>query len=89
MPNPQPIQPKAKRLAILTPEEDRVWTDSNAYWEEEGFSRAKADRFAWKELQDVFPRLKEFDGAEPGVAEEPQEEITTIPQHRPGGLPRG
>lgn len=84
MPNPQP-----KRLAMLTPEEDKVWTDSKAYWEEEGFSPLKADKFAWRDLQQVFPRLQEFDGAEPGVAEEPQEEILTIPQHRPGGLPRG
>ena len=53
----------AKRLAKLTPEEDHYWENAFAAEINGGTSDTKADRIAWKETQDRFPRLKGYDGA--------------------------
>lgn len=51
--------------AKLTSEEDAVWTNAFIYWVNEGLSDIKADRKAWEDTVEQFPRLKEYDGALP------------------------
>jgi hypothetical protein len=60
-----PKSPKSpKRLAKLTPEEDKVWTDFFSWYVDSGWTDNKAGRLAWIDLVQVFPRLKDYDGAE-------------------------
>ncbi len=40
---------KPKKIAVLTPEENKAWDED-------------ADQSTWKDLQNEFPRLQEFDG---------------------------
>ena len=57
---------KQRRLATLTPDEDAAWVYAlNYYIEDEGMGDSRADRAAWKDVQQQFPRLKEYDGAKP------------------------
>ena len=56
---------RPKKLATLTPAEDKVWCDTFAAYVDEGMSDAKADRETWKEMLEQFPRLREFDGCKP------------------------
>lgn len=58
----------AKRKALLTAEEDRAWTRAFEFYVNEGNSDARADRLAWKDVQQQFPRLKAFSGAKAGVS---------------------
>jgi hypothetical protein len=50
--------------AKLTPEEDRAWEEAFLLYLDEGKTDAQADRAAWKDVQQQFPRLREFSGAE-------------------------
>lgn len=53
--------------AKLTPEENQSWEALFAYYvDEEALSDNEADAATWKDLQEQFPRLQEFDGAEIG-----------------------
>jgi len=54
---------KPFRLATLTPEEDQAWVKAFVYYLDEGRTDAQADAAAWADLQEQFPRLKDFDGA--------------------------
>jgi hypothetical protein len=53
------------RLTKLTPEEEKAWEHAFCYWANEAATDEKADQEAWKEMQKQFPRLNDFDGAEP------------------------
>lgn len=60
------LRKKHIRLARLTNEEGKAWNDFFAYYvQDEGLSDTAASHKAWKDLQDTFPRLKNFDGALP------------------------
>lgn len=54
--------------ALLTPEEDKAWVYAFNYWLDEGDTEEEADIHAWEEMQQVFPRLAEFDGCLPDTA---------------------
>ena len=58
-----------KRLTKLTPEEDKVWTEFFSLYLKNGWVESEADQNAWTDLLQVFPRLQEFEGAEPQVNE--------------------
>ncbi|MFA5217021.1 DUF2958 domain-containing protein [Sulfuricurvum sp.] len=51
-----------KKLAILTPEEDKDWENAYISNLEEGLDDDEADESAWTELKEMHPRLQEFDG---------------------------
>ena len=53
-----------KKLAKLTPVEDKAWTKAFNYWSMESFDPDEADERAWIAVQNEFPRLKDFDGCE-------------------------
>lgn len=53
-----------RKLAVLTAEEKHAWESYFAFYVDEGLKDDEADSAAWKDLQDEFPRLKEFDGCE-------------------------
>lgn len=52
--------------AKLTPEENRRWEMYFAAFVDEGDTDEAADTKTWELLQQEFPRLQEFDGAEIG-----------------------
>lgn len=52
--------PKGKGVAKLTPEEDRVWVRAFEDAINDGKTDLQADRWAAKEVQKQFPRLKKF-----------------------------
>ena len=56
------MQKQSKRIATLTKAEDALWGKAFSAAVGYGLSDTAADRDAWKELQRVFPRLREFDG---------------------------
>lgn len=55
-----------KRLARLTPEEDRLWV---ALFEHAvhslKYGGLRADAYTWRHLCEAFPRLRKFHGAKP------------------------
>jgi len=57
-----------KRLAVLTQEEDRYWEHAYSEYLNEGQDEGSADEQAWRDCQEMFPRLKEFDGCDPEPA---------------------
>lgn len=57
-----------KRLAVLTEEEDRYWEDVFSEYVNDGRGDDEADEQAWHDCQEMFPRLKDFDGCEPEPA---------------------
>jgi|SRR5579859_1123985 len=54
-----------KRLARFTDEEERAWQHAFAFYLDHGMSDDQADAAAWKDVQEEFPRLKDYDGANP------------------------
>lgn len=56
-----------KKLVILTVEEDKVWSKAFEYHKADGLSDVMADRLAFKDTAECFPRLKAFSGCVPGV----------------------
>ena len=53
-------------LAILDVLEDTTWVDAFTYAKNElHYSDRRADEYAWKQTQEHFPRLREFDGCQP------------------------
>ena len=57
-----------KRLAVLTEEEDRYWEHVFSEYLNDGRDEDDADEQAWLDCQEMFPRLKDFDGCEPEPA---------------------
>jgi len=51
-----------KRIAKLTPEENRSWEFAFAFYLDEGYSDSKADGLTWRDMVLEFPRLKNFAG---------------------------
>jgi len=51
-----------KKLAVLTPEEDKAWETAFLFYQDEGWTDDEADENAWTDLQQTHPRLKAFDG---------------------------
>jgi len=51
-----------KTTTKLTVEEDNVWVKTFAYWICAGKTPAQADYLTWRNMQTLFPRLKDFDG---------------------------
>jgi hypothetical protein len=54
-----------RKLATLTPYEDKCWVFAFCFYLDEGRSDAQADRLAWGELQLEFPRLRRYQGCNP------------------------
>lgn len=54
-----------KRLAQFTGAEEKAWQQAFAVYLDQGMSDDQADAAAWADLQEQFPRLKAYDGAEP------------------------
>ena len=54
-----------KNKATLTAEEDAAWENTFCDAINSGMSEAKADAFIWAQMQDAFPRLRQFDGCTP------------------------
>lgn len=50
------------KKATLTAEEDKAWVNIFEYYINEGKSDTQADKLAWKDLQEQFPRLKNYSG---------------------------
>lgn len=70
--SPRKSKPKARkprrRLAQLTPEEDRAWDVAFEYYgndSDEELTDDEIAELAWKDIVQQFPRLKDFDGALP------------------------
>jgi len=57
-----------KRLAVLTEEEDQYWEHVFTEYMNDGRDEDEADEQAWLDCQEMFPRLKDFDGCEPEPA---------------------
>lgn len=55
----------AKRLAVLTTEENESWEWIFTSLIQGGKTDSEADALAWEEIQSIFPRLKSFDGCKP------------------------
>lgn len=50
------------KLATLSLEENDFWENIFAYYVEEGYDDDEADKLAWEEMQEEFPRLLKYDG---------------------------
>lgn len=58
-----PPAPPKKKLATLTPAEDKAWVAAFAYaLTELHYDPRRADRYAWRDVRKQFPRLAAFDG---------------------------
>jgi hypothetical protein len=53
---------KKRRLARLTPDEDKWWVFLFCYFLDDEFSDAEADARTWIEMCDLFPRLRGYGG---------------------------
>ena len=56
---------RKKRLAKFTIAEDKAWTFAFNYYRDNGNTSLQADRKAWRDVQDEFPRLRKYEGARP------------------------
>jgi hypothetical protein len=57
-----------RKLATLTPEEEKAWNFAYAMYADPLSSTKKdkqAAEMAWVDMQEDFPRLRKFDGARP------------------------
>ena len=59
------LRKKRKRLARLTPREDRCWIFGYSYYLDGGRSESHADKLAWRDLQREFSRLLTYRGCLP------------------------
>ena len=55
---------KQRKIAVLTPEEEKAWTFAFEFYSNQGMKDDEADFSAWKDVQEQFPRLREYDGCE-------------------------
>lgn len=54
-----------KKIAKLTAEEKKAWEKYFAYYvDDEGFSDIDADAATWRDMQNEFPRLRNYEGCE-------------------------
>ena len=51
---------KRSKRAKLTPHEDRCWEFAFCYYVDEGRSDLEADRLAWRDMCEEFPRLRNY-----------------------------
>ena len=58
-------EPKPRKLAQLTPAEDRAWGNYFGYYKDHGWTDAEADKLAWADLCKEFPWLNDYDGCLP------------------------
>lgn len=56
---------KKRKLATLTPAENRDWEWFFSWYLNNGFTQRQADRNAWKDLQAKYPRLRKYQGCKP------------------------
>jgi hypothetical protein len=51
-----------KKLARLSPAENRAWVFAFCYYVDEGHSDLGADKLAWRDICEEFPPLRKYDG---------------------------
>jgi hypothetical protein len=51
-----------KRVAVLTPEEDKAWVFAFCYYKDSKLGDLEADRRTWRDMLLEFPRLKRYGG---------------------------
>ena len=56
---------KRKKLARLSPQEDRSWVIAFCYYLDDGCSDLKSDKLAWRDVCEEFQRLKKYGGCLP------------------------
>ena len=55
-----------KRLATLTKRQDKIYGDEfGHYMNNVRHDTKRADRYAWRSLCQMWPKLREYDGAKP------------------------
>ena len=60
----KPADQKKKKLALLTPAEDKAWVAALTYaLTELHYGQERAGRYAWRDVCKQFPRLSAFDGS--------------------------
>ena len=60
-------KPRKRKLATLTPEQDKVWVALFTLNLNNGMTETQADEDAWQGLCEQFPELRKFDGCKRGV----------------------
>jgi hypothetical protein len=53
---------RRRRLATLTPYEDRSWVFAFCFYVDDGYSDVQADHLAWRDMYMEFPRLRGYEG---------------------------
>ena len=53
---------RTKRVAKLTPYENKSWVFAFGYYLDRVRSAVRADQLAWRDMLLEFPRLRAFDG---------------------------
>jgi hypothetical protein len=53
---------KKRKLAVLTPAEEKAWQFAFEFYLDDGLTDDEADSLAWRDVQREFPRLRAFDG---------------------------
>ncbi len=56
---------RARRLATLTPFEDKCWIFAFCYYLDQRKGERESDRLAWRDLRLEFPRLRRYEGCRP------------------------
>lgn len=59
------MEQETKRLAVLTPEQEKRWTQLFDTAVMNGESDESADESAWQGLVEEWPELAQFDGCKP------------------------
>ena len=59
------LMPRKRRLATLNPYEDKCWVFAFCYYMDRGKTELQADKLAWRDLREEFPRLRKYDGCKP------------------------
>lgn len=60
----EPMKKRRLSLAVLTPNEETKWLNAFEWHLLHGKrSGTESARLAWKDVKDLFPRLREYDGA--------------------------
>jgi hypothetical protein len=60
---------RPRRLATLTPEQDKIWQSLFAIAANDGATDEQADRSAWEGLVEQFPELAQYDGIDNAATE--------------------
>jgi DNA repair ATPase RecN len=51
---------RARKTAVLTPQEDKAWVDEFSYAKEQGKDDVQADAQAFRQVRKQFPRLRKY-----------------------------